>query len=81
MVLHEKKRQKGQRDVDEAPNAAASVGKPTLAMLAPSEASNMGSERLPSTHRTDAVGFPARALYIPAMMGVTTIFRTPQHDA
>src|SRR5207302_1805408 len=40
---------------NEALNACANVGKATLAMLVPSEASNIDSERLASASRTDAV--------------------------
>jgi hypothetical protein len=43
--------------------ARANVGKPTLAMLVPSEDSNMDSERLASAHRAEGVrsALPATA--------------------
>jgi hypothetical protein len=55
-------------------------------MLAPSEASNMGSERLTSAQRADAVPlrWPAcafRVFAVPTIIGFNTIVRTPQHDA
>src|SRR3981189_1498086 len=46
----------------DAPNACANVGKATLAMLVPSEASSMESERLASAQRTEGVGSALRAV-------------------
>ncbi|SJM34107.1 hypothetical protein BQ8482_380290 [Mesorhizobium delmotii] len=50
-------------------NACANVGKATLAMLIPSEDSNIDNERLASAHRTEGArsGFPATAR--PASIG------------
>ena len=41
---------------NEAPNASAKVGKPTLAMLVPSEDSSMDNERLASAHPAFSAG-------------------------
>jgi hypothetical protein len=66
-------------------NACANVGKPTLAMLVPSEDSNMDSERLASAHRTEGVrsALPATAPSRPAMIGfnMNSVFRaTPETE-
>ena len=61
---------------NEALNACANVGKPTLAMLVPSEDSNMASERLASAHRTETVrpALPAMAASRPAPIGLNMDF-------
>ncbi|GAA3132899.1 hypothetical protein GCM10017600_44590 [Streptosporangium carneum] len=53
-------------------NACANVGRPTLAMLVPSEDSNMDSERPASAHRAEGLrsGSSATGSSLPAMIVV-----------
>jgi hypothetical protein len=49
-------------------NASAKAGKPTLAMLVPSDDNNMESDRLASAHRTEGSALSATASFRPAMI-------------
>src|SRR5882757_3548599 len=64
----------------DAVNACANVGKATLAMLVPSEDSNMDSERLASAHRAEDVRsvYPAIASSRPAIIGfnMSSVFQS-----
>ncbi|GGQ28909.1 hypothetical protein GCM10010140_68840 [Streptosporangium pseudovulgare] len=58
-------------------NACDSVGRPTLAMLVPSEGSNMESERHVSAHRAEDVrsALPAFAAFAGALPTVVPFVR------
>jgi len=66
----------------EAEKTCANVGKPTLAMLVPSEDSSMDNERLASAHRTAGIRseLPANASSFPPVIefDMNFIFGDPE---